>query len=500
MGANLPKEAFQPSGYIAPRTSSYDAAQTEAYFEAAKQQENERARIEARQRELEYEEIVRQRKVAIDKRIQREKEQKETEARIKQHEEKKKKERDDMKRLLAKQAQEKIDEETKQLQELKAKSASTSPQNAYMHFKHLNTLKTIQEIGTQVDRIAVVGQIVKERAGVISAELINTLGDDYTLIKSEINRYKKYGKEMESMTDLFITEFQKAFNIIQNKTQQKDFANKYLKTQQEIKEMEQEIKEEPDDDIKEMLCEELHKLNALDNAIKNIQNKLFLMEQYYDEMITDYKWFKGFIEDKRDDLNTLTDKFSSVAHKLKDDILQERDIFMGTNEKQKTIFKVDFEYEQNVKSGNSVSGSIFGSIWRKLVGPRDEDLVGFGKTETMSGSVVVVSEKKTYNGKDQAIALENIARNIEKCESYKKLKEQLALNVKMTDDGLYKCRRRKNDILEVAHNVTQYKLKLKELKDKFKKGDEVDDNQKQLINRRLTQLCVEIQSIINTMK
>eukprot|EP00483_Globobulimina_turgida_P009210 UN09229 len=107
--------------------------------------------------------------------------------------------------MLAKTTEE-IMEQAKKFERLKSQT-----KNPFTQYKKLNTLQTVTDIRDKVNAVAHVGAVVSERVNAISADLKQTLGDDYDIIKSEMNRYKKYGTQMQSMTDVFISEFKKVF-------------------------------------------------------------------------------------------------------------------------------------------------------------------------------------------------------------------------------------------------------------------------------------------------
>ena len=177
-----------------------EAAEARARDRAREEQD----RVRRRQAELERMERERQREREAERRREREAEkQRILEARQREEEERE--------RLRQQMLAQSAAEMNRKADELKQQNAARRANNPFLQYKKLNTLETVKEISNEVNKIAYVGQVVKERVNAISNELEESLGDDYDVIKAEINRYQNYGQEMSSMTDVFVEEFKKVF-------------------------------------------------------------------------------------------------------------------------------------------------------------------------------------------------------------------------------------------------------------------------------------------------
>eukprot|EP01084_Bolivina_argentea_P134824 237693_1 len=492
-----------------------DTAKQEALERARQRARDEDDRIRERQAELEKQERERQKRREEERRWKRQKEKDEAEEKMKKEQIEREKLQAKREEMLRKKTEE-IEKEAKKLEELKSKS-----QNPFLHFKQLHTLQTVKEISKEVNEIAVVGKIVTERVNQISNELEETLGDDYQLVQSAVNRYKNYGQEMQSMTDTFKREFESTFKTISN------VSKGYSNIQVDLNELQKEINEADDEDEKDLLQNEMRpldsKLNALNKAIKNVEAKLFLMEQYYDQMSIDYKYFKAFISAKEDELEDVAFSFQKLAELL-DNV--ERSVLEGTGDQQQLEFVEEYESKEttvvitrNEKNSNAIQagavtgamgGGIAGGIPGAVAGCIIGGVVGAlcplfksssrYKTETKKGIVSIKSELITYQGRDQANALKDIAKNVKNCASYQKLRDGLKADKNMAAKQLRDCDRRKQDIVKIGENIRKYKLEMKQFQVKFKNGNNMSDDQAKLIDKKLNRLCAEIEIVVQTMK
>ena len=288
-----------------------------------------------------------------------------------------------------------------------------------------------------------------------------------------------------------------------------------------------------------MVEETLVKLNS---AIKNVEAKLFLMEQYYDQMIIDYTYFKEFCSAKQDELESTTNTFEDLAKLLKG---VDRSVLEGTGDQQKMEFTEEYEYkvacteETGYKMKNAVitgavvggglgllggaavgalGGGPAGAVGGAIVGAVGGALIGAGvgalcalanpysykvTSTTKKGHYTHKcdeSELITYSGDEQAAALQRIVTKITASNAYQTLQSELESSRKDADDKLYECKRMKRDVQSIGTKIRNYKTEMRTLTDKFATGNTVSDTEARLIDRRLKSLSSEIAAIITTMK
>lgn len=76
----------------------------------------------------------------------------------------------------------------------------------------LDTLEMVKDIGERVKNCSAAGEEVVRYADNIQDTLKASLEDNYKIVEGEVDRYKKYGKEMRDINDLFVEELEKVLD------------------------------------------------------------------------------------------------------------------------------------------------------------------------------------------------------------------------------------------------------------------------------------------------
>eukprot|EP01084_Bolivina_argentea_P006660 12633_1 len=488
--------------------------------------ENER---KERARQIAREEARKKERLADQKRLREKRE-----AEAAQREQRRQKMED-----AIKQTTENLEKEAGRLSALKLQKC-----DPFLQYKKLDTLQTVKEIGKQVIEVAVVGEVVKERVAEITTDLIDTLGDDYQLIKGEMDRYETYGEEMSNMTNVFKTELQKAFNVLapDTATDSATKQNESTKYQKLIDE------EDDDDDAKEYYQskktrkdnEVKRKLKAVDDAIKAIQCKLKVMESYYDQMMEDYEYFVRFMNTKEDELREAVEYFQSVAsdvkqlHRSKLFVHKDSDLYDEYKSKPQILsFTEEYEYKDTTTSrtgiemgdaiaiGSAVGavtggavgavcgggpGLVVGAVGGCIIGAACGAIVGLcNKPEykvgytTKIGTVTVTSDLIAYQSKAHAKALEEIVRKVQDSQTFKNMQKKLKEHEGKAKNQKEKLRKLKTNMMKVQQPLTNYMVEMKKLRTRLSKGDEISEDDSKMIDKQLQKFRAKMETTIKSM-
>eukprot|EP01084_Bolivina_argentea_P260564 440067_1 len=248
-----------------------------------------------------------------------------------------------------------FDAEEKKMEDVKRKAEKAEKdqqENVYNKWMKLDTLTIVKDIGNRVKLCSAAGQDVVDNVKNIEDQLKNSLKDQYKTVEDEINKYKKYGTEMKDMDKVFIDEFSKVLNCdfinqtkaaitnindnIKNETDSKQEQNDILNSEQS---MESKMKQ-----FQELLNKHNEKkgefvggiktaLNLLDNAICNMENKLFIIGEYYNDMIKDHENFINFCKNQGDQYGDEMKEIKQYLDKIGADIKdKKRDLYEGQSE------------------------------------------------------------------------------------------------------------------------------------------------------------------------
>eukprot|EP01084_Bolivina_argentea_P173357 300247_1 len=531
---------------IGPAKRRREAAEREARRIADRRRREEEERVRKRAAELEKLQRARQKARETERKRKRDLEQKALKKKRKNEAAERDRNKQEMEDALKK-TMEELEREAGKLQ--KSKLQNKDP---FLQYKQLHTLRTMKTIGKQVNEVAVVGEIVKERVSEISQELQDTLNDDYKLIEKEMDRYKEYGEEMANMTNVFKTELGKAFTALSP-----DIATDSVNLQNDANEYDKEIEflidNADDEDYKKYYQKKKNslqnrinrKLDVVDDAMNAIQVKLNIMESYYMQMMEDYKYFEKFINTKDDELAQAINYFQDVARQLKQSPDRSK-LFVSKTSKlyeeyksdeQILSFTEDYEYKKlettginmgdaivtGVKVGGTVGAvggavvgglaagpvgavaggitwAIGGAIWGAGIGA----IVSLCNPQkcsytTKTGIVTVNSELIAYENKKQADALQKIVKKIQQSKTYKKMQNELAGNRKLANEQRDKLQNLKTQMMKVQQPLINYKYQMKELKKTLKNGNNTTNDDAIMIDKKLQEFSAKMQFYIKTM-
>eukprot|EP00486_Rosalina_sp_Unknown_P005870 CAMPEP_0201576070 /NCGR_PEP_ID=MMETSP0190_2-20130828/21660_1 /ASSEMBLY_ACC=CAM_ASM_000263 /TAXON_ID=37353 /ORGANISM="Rosalina sp." /LENGTH=516 /DNA_ID=CAMNT_0048006487 /DNA_START=61 /DNA_END=1611 /DNA_ORIENTATION=+ len=484
--------------------------------ERRNRQERQRAYEAAESRRRAEEKRVRDRAAELEREKKKEMERRERERKLAREAE--------MKRIQDQRKQEASAREQKRIEQerlLKSNSPEQIMKNVrnfkktgspFLQYQQLYADQTVQEIYNGVNTFACIGEAVSKRVTEISNDLQATLKDDYTLIEPEMKRYKKYGNEMKSMTKVFVDEFSAVFV---DKAETLDGLNDA----------------QIDDDEKELYQQVvLKQMGKLTTAIKNVEAKLFLMHQYYDQMKEDYKYFEQFCKLKGDQVQSVTFTLQKLAEQIRRD--GDKGVLEGTGDGQTLEFTEKYNvtyqgsYEQGLSmkkgilSGAAVGAVAGGAIGYAAGGPIGAigglivgGIIGAGigalcakinphetviTNYTEEKEVSVKSEKIVYSSKDHAAAIENILSSIQDNDTFKKMKKELEENEDTAWKQKQECENMINLINKIKGKIVNYKTQMSALKAQIKDG--VDETEAMLIKSKLKKLTNGIKDMIEQMK